>query len=311
MLALAKYTLKGPYQAAVAVGLLAVLSVFVPLLMPNTVIGVFVATVGMLLSCVLVGLVILVRGITSGLRAIAFAVVGITLIGWIVVGSPDLGIWTALVQWLPIILLAQTLRTTESLSMMLLAGAVLAVFGVAVQYLVWPDLQSTWMEIGRQQLQELALPDEVMDRNLQVIAWIAEGLVAIIYLLLAQIVLTARWLQGRIMNPGGFRKDFLAISMGRTVAIGGALLLALSMLVEQSWVNSIAWLVMVLFLFQGVAICHGWLAGKRQSGFFLGMYYALLMILPQIVALTSVVGLIDNWLNLRKRFGGSNETDTR
>ena len=311
MLALAKYTLKGPYQAAIAVGLLAVLSVFVPLLMPNTVIGVFVATVGMLLSCVLVGLVILVRGITSGLRAIAFAVVGITLIGWIVVGSPDLGIWTALVQWLPIILLAQTLRTTESLSMMLLAGAVLAVFGVAVQYLVWPDLQSTWMEIGRQQLQELALPDEVMDRNLQVIAWIAEGLVAIIYLLLAQIVLTARWLQGRIMNPGGFRKDFLAISMGRTVAIGGALLLALSMLVEQSWVNSIAWLVMVLFLFQGVAICHGWLAGKRQSGFFLGMYYALLMILPQIVALTSVVGLIDNWLNLRKRFGGSNETDTR
>ncbi len=311
MLALAKFTLKGPYQAAMSVGLLAILSVFIPLLMPGAPFGVLLATIGMLLSCVLVGLVILVRGISSGLRAIAFAIVGITLVGWIVIDSPDLGIWTALVQWLPIIILAQTLRSTESLSLMLLAGAVLGVVGIAIQYLLWPDLQASWMEIGRQQLQELTLPEEVLERNLQLIGWFATGLVAMIYLLLVQIVLTSRWLQGKIMNPGGFGRDFQAISMGRMVAAGGVAIWALSLVINQPWMSGLSLLVMVLFLFQGVAICHGWLATKKQSGFFLGLFYALLMIFPQMVALTSIAGLIDNWLNLRKRFGKTNETDTR
>ena len=117
--------------------------------------------------------------------------------------------------------------------MMLLAGAVIGIVGIVVQYLLWPDLQATWMEIGRQQLQELALPDEVLERNLQLFAWFATGLVAMIYLLLSQIVLTSRWLQGRIMNPGGFRKDFLAISLGRTVAVVGAALMALKIIEEE------------------------------------------------------------------------------
>lgn len=311
MLTLAKFTLKGPYQAAISVGLLAILSVFLPLLMPNTVAGVFLATIGMLLSCVLVGLIILARGTVSGLKAIAFAIVGMTLVGWIVVDTPGLGFWTALVQWAPIIILAQTLRATESLSVMLLAGALLGLVGVGVQYLLWPDLQSSWMEIGRQQLQELALPDDVLERNLQLIGWFATGMVAMVYLLLAQIVLTSRWLQGRIMNPGGFGRDFKAISMGRMVAAGGAVLMLIGLVAGQPWLSSISLLVMVLFLFQGVAILHGWLGAKKQSGFFLGMFYALLMIFPQVVALTSVVGLIDNWLNLRRRFGSTNETDTR
>lgn len=294
-----------------SVGLLAILSVFIPLLMPGAPFGVLLATIGMLLSCVLVGLVILVRGTSSGLRAIAFAIVGITLVGWIVVDSPDLGFWTALVQWLPIIILAQTLRSTESMSMMLLAGAGLAVVGVAVQYAVWPDLQTTWMDIGRQQLQQLQLPEEALERNLQLFAWFATGLVSMIYLLLTQIVLTSRWLQAKIMNPGGFGKDFRDISMGRTVASGAVALMAISLLVNQPLLNSIAMVAMVLFLFQGVAIAHGWLATKKQSGFLLGMFYALLMIFPQMVVLTSVMGLIDNWLNLRKRLIKTDETDTR
>ena len=40
MLALARFTLKGPYQAATVVGLLAVLAVFIPLMMPGSFPGV-------------------------------------------------------------------------------------------------------------------------------------------------------------------------------------------------------------------------------------------------------------------------------
>ena len=66
MLALARYTLKGPYQAAAVVGLLAVLAVFIPPMLGNSLFGVLIASLCMLLSCSLVGLIILTQGSGSG-----------------------------------------------------------------------------------------------------------------------------------------------------------------------------------------------------------------------------------------------------
>ena len=59
MLTLARFTLKGPYQAALVVGLLAVLAVFIPPVISNSVFGVLLASLCMMLSCTLVGLIIL------------------------------------------------------------------------------------------------------------------------------------------------------------------------------------------------------------------------------------------------------------
>ena len=50
MLALARLTLKGPYQAAAVVGMLAVLAVFIPPMAPNTVLGLVAGSMCMLLS---------------------------------------------------------------------------------------------------------------------------------------------------------------------------------------------------------------------------------------------------------------------
>ena len=77
MLALAKFTLKGPYQAALAVGLLAVLAVFIPPMASNSVFAVLIASLCMLLSCTLVGLIILTQGSVSGLKAIGVSMLGI------------------------------------------------------------------------------------------------------------------------------------------------------------------------------------------------------------------------------------------
>ena len=142
LLALARYTLKGPYQAAAVVGLLAVLAVFIPPMAGNSMFGVLVASLCMLLSCSLVGLVILTHGSISGLKAIAVSMLGITLVAWALIDAPEFGFWTGLVQWLPIILLAQALRSTRSLPLTLLAGTALGAIAIAMQYLFWGSLQS-------------------------------------------------------------------------------------------------------------------------------------------------------------------------
>ena len=82
LLALARYTLKGPYQAAAVVGLLAVLAVFIPPMAGNSMLGVLLASLCMLLSCTLVGLIILTHGTLSGLKVISILIYFIILINF-------------------------------------------------------------------------------------------------------------------------------------------------------------------------------------------------------------------------------------
>ena len=185
MLALARFTLKGPYQAAAVVGLLAVLSVFIPPMVPSTAIGVAAASFCMLLSCVLVGLIILTQGSVSGLKAIGVSILGITLVAWLLLNAPQLGLWTGLVQWLPIILLAQTLRSSKSLALTMLVGVALGTIGIAAQYVLWIDIEREWIAMAVQRLQQLDQMDaQLVERNVQLIRLFVLAMVAMGYLIL-------------------------------------------------------------------------------------------------------------------------------
>src|SRR5210317_1817413 len=93
LLALARYALSGPYQAAAVVGLLAVLAVFIPPMLGSSLLAVLIGSLCMMLSCILVSLIILTQGSISGLKAILVSVLGITLVGWTLVNAPSLGLW--------------------------------------------------------------------------------------------------------------------------------------------------------------------------------------------------------------------------
>lgn len=301
MLALAKFTLKGPYQAAAVVGLLAVLAVFLPSMDPSNPLGVLFASICMLLSCILVGLIILTQGSGSGLQAIGAAVVGITLVAWALVNAPELGLWTAAVQWLPIILLAQTLRSTRSLALTMLVGLALGVVGVAVQYLVWGDLEA---EMVRQALARMGqleqMQQDVAERNIQLVRLFVLAMVAMAYLIIVLIVLTARSLQARLAGSGAFGEEYRALALGKPAAAAALVLLLASFWIQQAWLSSLAFLFVIAFMFQGIAVVHQKLRPRRQARLMLGLFYALLLIFPQVVALTAITGMIDNWLVFRK-----------
>ena len=141
MLTLARYTLKGPYHAAAVVAVLAILSVFAPLGMGAPLLGAMLAMFLTYSAGSLVGLIILTQGVKSGLKAILASVLAITAVAAIVIQAPELGISIGLVQWLPVVILAQTLRSTNSLALTLLAGLVPAAIAIGFQFLFWPDLE--------------------------------------------------------------------------------------------------------------------------------------------------------------------------
>ena len=302
MLALARFTLKGPYQAALVVGLLAVLAVFIPPMVSSTVFGVLVASLCMLLSCTLVGLIILTQGSVSGLKAIGVSILGITLVAWALINAPELGLWTGLVQWLPIILLSQTLRTSKSLALTMLLGLLLGVIGIAAQYLVWGDLEA---EMIAQTIQRMGSADQLdaqlVERNIQLVRLFVLAMVAMAYLLFMLIVMVARWMQASLSESAGFGQEFRALSLGKPAAAVALGLVLVSIWVSQTWLSSLAFLVVIAFMFQGVAVVHSKLAPRKQAGLLLGLFYALLLVFPQAVALTAITGVIDNWLVFRKK----------
>ncbi len=301
MLALARFTLKGPYQAAAVVGLLAVLAVFIPPMSPNTVLGLLSGSMCMLLSCTLVGLVILTQGSVSGLKAIAVAIVGITLVAWYLINAPELGLWTGLIQWLPIILLTQTLRSSKSLALTMLVGLVLGVVGIAIQYLAWGSLEAEMISQALQRMEQVdQFDEEQVERNIQLVRLFVLAMVAMAYLVFMLIVLIARWMQASLAQSKGFSQEFRALSLGKPAAAATLGLMLLSFLVEQPWLSSLAFLVVIAFMFQGIAVVHSKLAPRKQSRMLLVLFYTLLLVFPQVVALTAITGVIDNWLVFRK-----------
>ena len=303
LLALARYTLKGPYQAAAVVGLLAVLAVIVPPMAGNSMFGLLVASLCMLLSCSLVGLVILTHGSISGLKAIAVSMLGITLVAWALINAPELGIWTGLVQWLPIILLAQTLRSTRSLALTLLAGTVLGAIAIALQYLFWGSIQSEMINEALLRMGDVAQQEqeqELVQRNLQVLQLFVLAMVAMVYLYIMLILMVARWMQASLVGSNGFREEFYGLALGKSASGVALLVVGLSVWLEQPWLVSLAFLAVIAFMFQGIAIVHSRFGAKRQSRLLLGLFYMLLLVFPQVVALTSLTGVIDNWLVFRK-----------
>jgi len=279
-----------------------VLAVFIPPIISNSIFGILLASLCMLLSCTLVGLIILTQGSISGLKAIGVSMLGITLVAWIVINAPELGLWTGLVQWLPIILLAQTLRTSKSLAMTMLLGLLLGAIGIAAQYLVWGNLETEMISQTIQRMgQEEQLQAELVERNIQLVRLFVLAMVAMAYLLFMLIVMIARWMQASLAGSKGFGQEFRALSLGKAAALVALGMMLLSLWGQQTWLSSLAFLVVIAFMFQGIAVVHSKIAPRKQARLLFGLFYMLLLVFPQVVALTAITGVIDNWLVFRKK----------
>ena len=309
MLALAKYALKGQYQAATVVASLVLAAVFFPLFAGASLIGLLLASLLTLVACTLVGLIILTQGTASGLRAISVAILGITLVTTIVLKEPALGVSIGLAQWLPIILLAQTLRSTKSLAAMLLIGVLLAAIGIGIQYIFWPELEAEWVQQGEISREILAQnPSDgntaVLDNMTVYVHWMVLSLGSASYLLFVSILLMARSLQAQIAASDGFGREFQALSLGKQTSLAGLVILILALWFKLDWMMSLVLIIIVSFVFQGIAVVHARTVSNSLPGFVIRLFYVLLLFslvfFPPIVAFIAIAGLLDNWLIFRK-----------
>lgn len=295
MIALARFIMAGPTQAAVVAAATALLAFILP---P-------IAWV----SGGVVALVVLHLGPVRGIQLMAYAGVAALLLGWLALGTPMLVVGVILLLWLPVWLASVILRSTVSLSVSLQAITGFSVALVLLLHLGLPELQTQlqheFLSILKPVIEQQ--PDEVQRQNLQVAVEsvlvllpgiLATGMMSGIMLSL----LLGRWWQSALYNPGGLVNEFNSLRLGRSLNLISSAFLLMALFSASELATMIVLLVLSLYLLQGVAVVHGVFELRQiAKGWLIGLYVMILFIPHLVVLPLAVFGLSDAWVDFRQR----------
>ena len=290
--ALAGYAVRGPAQGA----LLSFSTLLLSLVFPPLVV----------VSNALIALVWLRLGPQKGLICVAIALIAGTVVASFS-GSPVIPAALMASFWAPVVLMAYLLRRTVSLNLALLAGAVLALAGVTIAYMVLDDPSQSWQGMVEHVRSQTEVAAGGADNNTRVEEWLATAgtwmtgfsaatqfVVAVLSLLLAR-----AW-QARMFNPGGLQEEFHGLRFGRAAGAIGLLIVAASVFLDVELLKNLAIVLLVVFTLQGLAVLHALATQLRVHPLLLVSLYVFLL-LPTSIKVFGMLGLVDTWVDFRSR----------
>jgi hypothetical protein len=249
----------------------------------------------------ILALITLRRGLGEGAVILAGATAVLLPVYALLIGAPMAVLQPVALIWLPVVGMAQVLRTTVSLAAAVQAGALIAVGAVAVLYGLYGDPAAFWTRIlegvGAQLFAES--PGEGWNQMVEQLAprltglWITNVLmVAVLCLLLG------RWWQAMLYNPGGFRREFYELRFPLWFAgVAGAAVLA-SIMTPPGLFADLGTVLGAVFVLQAVAVAHALVARRGWStGWLVGFY----LVLPLLLRPAVLIGLVDTIMDFRAR----------
>ncbi|WP_130537351.1 DUF2232 domain-containing protein [Thiomicrorhabdus indica] len=293
MLGIANYSMKGPKQAAIAVVLSSALSVIL-------------APIG-LITGGLIALVTLRISSIEGFKSLALAVVAQLAVTMMITGNA-LPAFIAIMEFLlPVWVLSVVLRETQSFAKTLQAALIFIAIGLALFHLSVSDTAAYWLALYNETIAPV-LAEAKVEYDLELITQLANMvtmLIAVFALVLwFSIVLIGRWWQSQLYAPGQFRKDFYELRVSSQTAYAGIAISIASLALGQTngLIYDLTGLFIAVFMFQGLAIAHATVDQKQASVGWLVGIYILLFIFPQTMLILATLGLIDTWMDFRRRW---------
>lgn len=251
-----------------------------------------------------VALVTLRRGGREGLVILVWATIAAALLGAFLKVGYQFVLLYALFLWLPVWLIAIVLREGRHLSLAVEIAVLLGVVGVIAYYLYNADPAQMWREV-MPKLVPSNVPVENVQRTLGLVSPYMTGIAAAggVFGMLLGLFL-GRWWQAMLFNPGGFKKEFLALRAEPrlayvTIGIVVVGLLGIGEISEIAWNTLI--LLFVLFTCIGTSVSHIFLANTNIGNLAIPMFYITLFLIPHVILPVALVGLADTWLDIRNR----------
>lgn len=294
---LAAYIMKGRAQAMTVAATLALLSLpFAPV---------------SIVSSASVALVTLRRGAKEGLYVLLCACLAAGLLSIALNIGYQFVLMYGLVLWTPVWLISTILREGRSLSIAIEISVILGLLAVLAFYLYQGQPAQLWSQILSAMIEPILesspeAPAEQIQQSVQLFAHFMTGAIAAgtVYSLLFGLLL-ARWWQAVLYNPGGFRTEFLALTGHKQLAFSTLLLLGLASLTSGTF-SELCWnlivVLIVLYTFIGTAVMHTAFASMKTARFMVPLLYITLSVIPHLMIVVALCGLLDQWLDLRKKF---------
>jgi len=294
MKAIAEYAMRGRLQAASLASLFAVLSLILPPLS--------------YISGALVALVTMRRGISEGAVIAVISALVLSVVAQVSTGSMVIGFVFAAMVWFPVWILSIVLRQTVSLVLTVSAAALISVIVVIGLHLMVGDTVNWWLSIIDQMFSEAFKQSGADPAQLQMMrenmANFMTGLMATAFFLsMILSVFLGRWWQAVLFNPGGFKTEFHAFRLDKSLAIIGALVLGWASVtaVPGSIAIDLSFVISVFGSVAGLALIHHFVDAKQlNKAWIITLYLLLMFIAPQLLVLLAIAGFADAWLDIRR-----------
>jgi hypothetical protein len=298
---LANFAMQGRWQAALMASLLAVAAMLVPPLN--------------YLASGIIALATLRTGPREGVRVLAAALIVFAIAAAVLFKQVWLTAILFLSAWLPVYLVTLVLGYTRSLAKAMKTAAVIGLLGVLLVHLFLADPTAWWQQTLAPFMQLLTeqdgwqLNDADTEQMFVNLAGIMTGLLAaaMSFNIIVALLIGRAW-QASLYDAGAFGREFTHIVLGKPVATVTAILMLISV---TPWADSLPILVdsfsvlLVLFVFQGIAVVHAIVRERQKSTAWLVVMYVLLVImLPQMATLLATLGITEQWFNFRKHQKG-------
>lgn len=263
-----------------------------------------------ILSLAAVALVTLRLGAVEGIYLQIGAGMAAALLGFFALDNYQFALLYALLLWLPVWLIAVILRVSRQLSMAVEVAVFIGMLGVAGFYLFVGDPPTLWAGFLEVMVKQTSAPVADMQDWIDNFSRYMTGMFAAgaVFSLLFGLFL-GRWWQALLFNPGGFKQEFLQLNTSPKLAISSIVVLAVAFFAGGT-VSEVAWnmviLLFVLYTVTGTSVLHVVFAQTKMSRYAVPMFYITLFLLPQVLPPVAVIGLIDAWLNIRKKTFESN-----
>lgn len=300
MRSLARYILSGPFQAVTVVFVFALLSFPFPFLI--------------VFSGGALALITLKVGVRQAITVLLISVALVAVSTLLLLGNLTAG---PLIIWASIVAVTYAYLRFQSLSLALQA---LTVFGIVLTVLItalFPDLQAGWLLYLKNLLQAIeqgpsfqimmqntGLSLERAEQYLPGIASLMTGMVIAVYLLTVSVTLSfGGWWHDLLDDAQAFHKEFVRFNLGRTLAVSVALFVVVAWASKAAIFWQLTIVCLSMFFLQGLGLAHAVIGAisKPLLGF-ITVYGLLFIVTPQMMLVLASAGVLDGFLDFRKRF---------
>lgn len=244
------------------------------------------------------------RGVLQSALAAAIGVAALLLLAVATRGDVSMFAAIGAVSFGSGVLAGQLIRRAGNLSFAFQAAVLVCFLSVLLIVLVGPDTSTMFAPATRELVEVLRASGASEDEIAAVVGGSERVLLsAAVFSQLVGPLLLGYWWAGLAAGERTFGAEFRRLSLGRLLGLVATLVIVLGLAFDAQLVQNFTSLALFGFLFQGLAVLHAWAHAKRwHVGVVVAVY--LLLVTPLTVFLLfalSVVGLADNWFNLRAR----------